>query len=168
MSERNGKVYFGFPYPPWCNVVYEVDPEAVGVGSVVTLPGDAYTALQLLIDEGGRLIVSDVSTLWSGESRHAVYEAVLVLDTNAEGPTFSGEWETILWQLNAAAATNCLFVVYLPQGEYQRLAADDGAEFEALKTRMSPRAASLVQLEPDYYDEPTPVVWLLRTGSCPG
>jgi hypothetical protein len=162
IHEWNGKVYFGWPLPPWRGKVYEVDPEAVSLGSITVLPDG--NELQLW-ERDGVLEINPTSSRNRGNARK--YKATSVFDTDDDGPTYEGDWEHLLCLINAAAAVNALFVVFLPNEEYYRLVAENEREFENLKKKMSPRASSLVRLEPEYYGAPTPNVWLLRTGSCP-
>ena len=162
MSIWNGKLYFGWPEPPWGGVVYEVGLEAIGLGKIILLPdGHELQILQVGISQSSS----------RNRSGAPIYSAIKVFDTNAEAPTFQGDWEKLLWQLNAAGAVNALFTVYLPKEEYERLSADGRKEFEVLKRQMSPRVASLVDLlENDYVhddEDPHPCLFLYRTGSCP-
>ena len=161
--EFNGKMYFGWPQPAWVGIVYEVDPAAVGLGSIVQLPDE--TELQLVVDEHDMLQVTETSSRNRGGA--TIFQATQVFDTNADEHKFTGDWDDLLWKLNAAAAVNALFHIKLTQTEYDRLTWYDQREWAALKARMSQRAASLVHLHYDFYDQGYPAIELLRTGRCP-
>jgi len=162
MSVWNGKVYFIWPSR---GTIYEVDETAVGVSNIVVLPDG--TELGLTWDKKNRLDVVRVSS----RSRNAAlnYQATKVFDFDKASDVFEGDWGLLLWKINAAANVNTLFHVYLTPEEYQRLTVDDMKGFEELKSRISPRAASLVHLyEKDYMsDDKRPVLHLYRMGMCP-
>ena len=160
MSEKYRVVIFGWPLPSWCSIVYQVVLEAVDPSSVVILPNGTY--LQLFYKDD-RLQVTETSIRTRGAANF--FRAKKVFDTDDDFPIFQDNWEFLIKLLNAAAAVNALFVVYLTPEEYKRLAANDEAEFMILKYQMSKRAADLVILYKDY-DEEKPAVLLCRTGQC--
>jgi hypothetical protein len=159
--EWNGKFYFGWPYPPWRGVVYEVDSSLVGDPSVMLVLPDG-TKLQWQKDSEGYFDV--VSATKRGAGIRQV-KAERVFDTNKEGPTFAGDWRPFIRSINAAAAVNALFSVRVSKEEYNRLLANNRSAFEALKQDLSPRAASLLHLVD--WDEEEFRVDLYRTGRCP-
>jgi hypothetical protein len=164
--EWNGQMYFGWPLPAWCGKVYRVDPKAVRVGSIVSLPDGIELQLTL---EDDYLVVTGTSS--RNRSQAATFQAEFVFDTDDSTRIFEDNWNILLDLINAAAAVNSLFTVYLTPEEYQRLAANNESEFERLKENMSRRAASLVVLhEADFGDQEgggRPSVSLYRTGRCP-
>lgn len=155
--EWNGKFYF--EWPRWRGVVYSVDERAAKVGSVVFLPDE--TQLLLPRDPGGYIEVVENTTHLVAER----FNVERIFDTNEESScSFGGDWEPLIRLINAAAAVNTLFGVTLTAEEYRHLFANQEAEFEALKQKFSPRAASLlylVEFDGDYSVE------LYRTGRCP-
>ena len=155
--EWDGKFYF--EWPAWMGTVYAVDPIAIGFMSVVVLPDGV--ELQLIKDIDGFVEVLPASTRNLAKN----YEAERIFNSRGEAnPTFAGDWEPLIKLINAAAAVNNLFGVKLDSKEFERLSANGEAEFEVLKQKLSPRAASLINLV-DFDGDLS--LELYRTGMCP-
>lgn len=154
--EWNGKYYF--QYPSSRGPVYKVDLAAIG--QLVTLVESV--TIRIVVNKYGYIEMSEVYPDNFKESK--LFEAEKIFDPADGEPTFSGKWEPFIEPINAAAAVNTLFKVKLPREVYQVLSKNE-EEFDALKKRFSPRAASLLRF--DDWDK-NPGLFLCRTcEGCP-
>ena len=98
-----------------------------------------------------------------------IWKATLVFrekDAVQQYDQYDRNWSVLIPKINAAAAVNTLFVVLLPETEYQRLLAGG---LDDLKDKLSPRAASLVTLNDRSsidWSTTKPALDLYRTGRC--
>lgn len=154
----DGKGYFS--WPGWCEVVYEVPLDALKPTSITVLPGG--TELQLVNNDGWIEASKTSSQDRPGAAR---IQAERIFDASNDPPRqFTGDWEEHLRLLNIAAAANVVLYVDVPPEEYKRLHANGEKELEALKGKLSERAASLLYLF-DYGDGQR-YVQMCHTGSC--
>lgn len=154
-----GKGYFS--WPGWCDTVYEVSLNAFDPASITVLPDG--TELMLVLKDDW---IEVEKTSSQDRPKATLIQAKKMFDARNDPPRqFTGDWEEHLRWLNIAAATNVVLFVQVPLEEYERLRANDEKELEALKGRLSERAASLLYLFD--FGEGEKFVQMCHTGSCP-
>lgn len=140
---------------------------------VVVLPDKTFLEMTWLADQrfGPYLSITELPDFNSMEFDGPVFAATKVFGLQDPSPVFDGsaaQTPTLVWKINAAAAVNELFVVFLTKEAYDSLL--DGG-LDDLKEHLSERANSLIRLcdesNIDFDHEGVPALDLYRTGRCP-
>jgi len=154
-----------FEYP-WRGNVYKVDLGwfANEASSALVKIPDSNEIIRLRVRPG---YFPEVFELKDSDGGYDMLAELMFCEEDTERK-FEGSWDPIIPLIDAAAGVNTLFRVVLTLAEYHNL--KDKGGFTKLKKRLSPKAASLVELNKESAfgaEDGLPSLELLRTGSCP-